>query len=133
MTIVTLYAGLLGILYLLLAANVIRIRRADRISLGDGGNALLERRIRAHGNFAEYAPIALVLIALAEAGGGATALIHGFGIALVLGRAMHAFALSSLTRRPAARVGGMILTLTVIGIAAATCVGIAVQAIAQTS
>lgn len=127
MTIVALYAGLLGLLYLPLAANVIRIRRADRISLGDGGNALLERRIRAHGNFAEYVPIALILIGLAEAGGGAIPLIHGLSIALVIGRAMHAFALSSLTLRLRARVGGMILTLTVIGIAAATCVGIAVQ------
>jgi uncharacterized membrane protein YecN with MAPEG domain len=133
MTIVTLYAGLLGLLYLPLAANVIRIRRADRISLGDGGNALLERRVRAHGNFAEYVPIALILIALAESGGGSALLIHGLGIALVLGRAMHAFALSSLTLRLKARVGGMVLTLTVIGIAAATCVGIAVQAMAQTS
>ncbi len=133
MTIVTLYAGLLGLLYLPLAANVIRIRRADRISLGDGGNSLLERRIRAHGNFAEYVPITLILIALAEAGGGAAALIHGLGIVFVIGRAMHAFALSSLTLRLKARVGGMILTLTVIGIAAATCISVAVQAIAQTS
>lgn len=129
MTIVPLYAGILGLLYLYLAANVIRIRRADSISLGDGGNALLERRIRAHGNFAEYAPIALVMIALAEAGGSPPLLIHGLGIALVIGRAMHALALSSLTLRPAARVGGMVLTLTVIGIAAATCIIIAAQAL----
>lgn len=129
MTIVTLYAGLLGLLYLPLAANVIRIRRADRISLGDGGNTLLERRIRAHGNFAEYVPIALILIALAEAGGSPPWLIHGLGIALVIGRAMHAFALSSLTLRLRARVGGMVLTLNVIGIAAATCIVIAIQAL----
>jgi len=132
MIIVTLYAGLLGLLYLPLAANVIRIRRADRISLGDGGNRLLERRIRAHGNFAEYVPIALILIALAEAGGGPAVLIHGLGITLVIGRAMHAFALSSLTPRLEARVGGMALTLTVIGTAAATCVGIALQALIDT-
>lgn len=129
MTIVALYAGLLGLLYLPLAANVIRIRRADSISLGDGGNALLERRIRAHGNFAEYVPVALILIALGEAGGGPSWLIHGFGIALVIGRAMHAVALTSLTPRSVARVGGMVLTLTVIGIAAATCLVIAIQAL----
>lgn len=129
MTIVALYAGLLGLLYLPLAANVIRIRRADSISLGDGGNTLLERRIRAHGNFAEYVPIALILIALAEAGGSPSWLIHGLGIALVIGRAMHAVALTSLTPRSLARVGGMIATLNVIGIAAATCIVIAVQAL----
>ncbi len=129
MTIVALYAGLLGLLYMLLAANVIRIRRADSVSLGDGGNPLLERRIRAHGNFAEYTPIALVLIALAEAGGGPSWLIHGLGIALVIGRVMHAVALTSLTPRSVARVGGMVATLNVIGIAAAACLVIAVHAL----
>lgn len=128
MTIVTLYAGLLGLLYLVLAANVIRIRRRDRISLGDGSNVLLERRIRAHGNFAEYVPIALILIAFAEAGGGPPWFIHILGIALVIGRTLHAFALSSLTLRLGARVGGMVLTLTAIGLAAATCLVIAVSA-----
>ena len=61
MTIVPLYAGLLGLLYLFLAANVIRTRRALSVGLGDGGHTILERRIRAHGNCGEYAPIALVL------------------------------------------------------------------------
>ncbi len=129
MTIVALYAGILGLLYLPLAANVIRIRRADSISLGDGGNALLERRIRAHGNFAEYVPIALILIALAEAGGSWPWLIHVLGIALVTGRALHAVALTSLAPRSMARVGGMVATLNVIGIAAATCIVLAVQAL----
>lgn len=129
MTIVALYAGLLGLLYLPLAANVIRIRRADSISLGDGGNALLERRIRAHGNFAEYAPIALILIALAETGGSPSWLIHVLGIALVIGRTLHAVALTTLTPRSVARVGGMVATLNVIGIAAATCIVIAVQSL----
>lgn len=127
MTITALYAGILGLLYLPLAANVIRIRRSDSISLGDGGNPLLERRIRAHGNFAEYAPIALILIALAEAGGSPYWLIHGLGIALVAGRAMHAVALTSLTPRSVARVGGMVATLNVIGIAAVVCIVIAAQ------
>lgn len=133
MTIVALYAGLLGLLYLPLAANVIRIRRADSISLGDGGNALLERRIRAHGNFAEYVPIALILIALAETGGGPPWLIHLLGIALVIGRALHAVALTSLTPRSVARVGGMVATLNVVGIAAATCLVLAVQALINSS
>lgn len=127
MTIVAFYAGILGLLYLPLAANVIRIRRTDSISLGDGGNPLLERRIRAHGNFAEYVPIALILIALAETGGSPSWLIHVLGIALITGRALHAVALTSLTPRSIARVGGMVTTLNVIGIAAVACIVIAAQ------
>ena len=120
------YAGLLGLVYIALSMNVIRTRRAAQVSLGSGGNDLLERRMRAHGNFAEYVPLALLLIALLEAGGQATWLIHALGIALLLGRLLHGYALSSLTRRPAARVGGMMLTLAVIGLAALTCLGQAV-------
>ena len=120
------YAGLLGLAYIALSMNVIRTRRAAQVSLGSGGNELLERRMRAHGNFAEYVPLALLLIAFLEAGGQAAWLIHALGIALLLGRLLHGYALSSLTRRPAARVGGMMLTLAVIGLAALTCLGQAV-------
>ena len=120
------YAGLLGLAYIELSMNVIRTRRAAQVSLGSGGNELLERRMRANGNFAEYVPLALLLIAFLEAGGQAAWLIHSLGIALLLGRLLHGYALSSLTRRPAARVGGMMLTLAVIGLAALTCLGQAV-------
>lgn len=116
------YAGLLGLLYLLLAANVIRTRRAAGVNLGSGGDELLERRIRAHGNFAEYAPMGLVLIGVLElAGASPPMVLHGLGIALVAGRVLHGWALSSLTKRPVARVGGMIMTLTVIASAAISC------------
>jgi uncharacterized protein len=117
----TLYAALLALFYLALAINVIRTRGSAGVSLGDGGDLLLQRRIRAHGNFAEYVPIALILMVLAEIAGTATVLIHGLGLALVVGRAMHAFAMSSLTIRPVARVGGMVLTFAVIASAAITC------------
>ena len=117
------YAGLLGLVYIALSMNVIRTRRAAQVSLGSGGDELLQRRMRAHGNFAEYVPLALLLIALVETGGQAAWLIHSLGVALLLGRLLHGYALSSLSRRPAARVGGMMLTLAVIGITALTCLG----------
>ena len=126
MMITAFFAGLLGLGYILLTANVIRTRRAASVNLGDGGNELLTRRIRAHGNFAEYVPIALILMAFAEIGGAPSFLIYLLGVALVLGRLMHGFALSTLTRRPAARVAGMILTLLAIGVAAVTCLIVAI-------
>lgn len=118
MTITPIYASLLGLLYLVLSANVIRTRRGRGVSLGDGGDQLLMRRIRGHGNFAEYVPIALILLAFLETGGAHVIVVHGLAAALLLGRLMHGFALSSTTLRPICRTGGMVLTLTVIGIAA---------------
>ncbi|MDJ0951408.1 MAG: MAPEG family protein [Alphaproteobacteria bacterium] len=126
-TVTPIYAGLLGLFYIVLASNVIRTRHTTGVNLGHGDEPLLERRIRAHGNFAEYAPIALLLIALAEAGGVADWAIHALGVALLLGRGMHGYALSSLTLRPIARTAGMAITLTVIGFAAAACLTVAIS------
>ncbi len=117
MAITAIYAALLGLLLLVLSINVIRIRRSDRISLGAGDNPLLERRIRAQGNFAEYVPIALILIAIVESTGGDGLLVHGLGTVLLVGRLAHAIALSSLTLRPMFRTVGMLATIAVIAAA----------------
>ena len=121
MPVTTLYAGLLGLFYVALAANVIRTRVALQVNLGDGGQEILQRRIRAHGNFAEYVPLALLLLAFLESGGRPDWVIHGLGGLLLAGRLAHAYALSSSSRRPAARVGGMVATLSVIASAALGC------------
>ncbi len=47
------YAAILAIYYAVLSAWVVLGRATFRIHHGDGGNAELNRRIRAHGNFAE--------------------------------------------------------------------------------
>jgi uncharacterized membrane protein YecN with MAPEG domain len=117
MTITAIYAAILGLLLLVLSINVIRIRRSDRISLGAGDNPLMERRMRAQGNFTEYVPLALILIAFIESAGAAPGLVHGIGLALVVGRAAHAMALTNLTPRPLLRSGGMILTFAVLMVA----------------
>jgi uncharacterized membrane protein YecN with MAPEG domain len=118
MTATPIYAGLLGLLFLALSLNVIRTRRDKKISLGDGGDALLQRRMRAQGNFAEYVPIALILIALLEWSGVYPPVIHLLGLALLIARLMHGYALSSLTLRPVFRTGGVLITVIVIGLAA---------------
>ena len=67
MPITALYAGLLAPLFLLLSVRVIRQRRGAKVAVrGDGGDAMLLRRMRVHANFAEYVPLALLLMALAE-------------------------------------------------------------------
>lgn len=65
--------------------------RRDRIKIfsGDGGDEVLNRRIRAHGNFLEYVPLGLLLIALVEASGAAAPLVHALGASFLLFRLMH--------------------------------------------
>lgn len=106
-----LYAGILALLYVLLAAVVIRGRRQLAISLGSGSNTRFERTIRGHGNFAEYVPLALLLMALAEINGNPPAVIHTLGAVLLAGRLLHAWCFVFTARNLNARVLGMVLTL----------------------
>jgi uncharacterized protein len=100
-----------------LTALVILRRAQTGIDLLDGGDQKLLRRIRAHGNFSETAPMALLLMALLEISGLASAWLIAFGITLLLGRILHAQSL--LTNNAAwSRRGGMVLTLAVISIEA---------------
>ncbi|PKP93851.1 MAG: GST-like protein [Alphaproteobacteria bacterium HGW-Alphaproteobacteria-16] len=55
-----------ALINLWLAFRVGQVRRAEKISIGDGGSTRLTARMRAHLNFAEFAPVVLILIALIE-------------------------------------------------------------------
>ena len=50
--------------------------------------------MRVHANFAEYAPFALLLMALAESLAPPHHLMHLVGLTLVAGRLLHAYGLS---------------------------------------
>jgi uncharacterized membrane protein YecN with MAPEG domain len=109
-----LYAGLLGLLYLGLSLRVVRYRQRHEVGLGDGGHADLSRSIRVHGNFAEYVPLLLVLMALIESNGGAAWGLHAIGALLFLVRAAHAYGLASSGGASAGRAvgaGGTLLLL----------------------
>mgnify|MGYP003141491334 FL=1 len=89
--ITALYAALSGFLIIALAANVVRLRLAKRVSLGDGGHKDVSRAIRAHGNTIEYLPLALILMALLEINGGGSTALHSYGILLVGGRVVYSY------------------------------------------
>ncbi|WP_226549935.1 MAPEG family protein [Celeribacter naphthalenivorans] len=91
LTLTALYAGLAGLMYLYMSIYVIKQRLNIGQGLGDGGDDTLTRRIRAHGNFNEYAPLTLVLIAGFEAQGAPALLVHLAGIALIVSRGLHAY------------------------------------------
>jgi uncharacterized membrane protein YecN with MAPEG domain len=112
------YAGLLGVLILVLAFRVVAVRRSTSIGLGDGGNALLLTRIRIHGNAAEYVPLALLLMLMLEINGASAGFLHFLGLALVIGRVAHAQGLTTSNGVSPGRLVGNVLTWSVILIAA---------------
>jgi len=111
------YAAFLAFLYLYLAYAVIRLRFREHISLGDGGNAAFLRTIRAHGNFAEYVPLALLLMMMAELAGAGAGILHLIGALLFAGRIAHGWCFLFTARNLNARVAGMAMTLIAIGVA----------------
>jgi uncharacterized membrane protein YecN with MAPEG domain len=117
-TITAFYAALLSLLFIVLSRNVIVQRRRQRVALGAEGNPELLRRVRAQDNFAEYAPLAVILMAFAEIQGLMPVLVHALGSSLLAGRLLHAFGLSRSPEDFRFRVAGMSLTFAVVGVAA---------------
>jgi hypothetical protein len=108
--IVSLYAGINGLIALALAVRVVRQRSKTGTSLGSGGHAALEQAIRVHGNFIEYVPLVLILLALLELDGTPALRLHVLGAALTLGRILHAWGLSSKPGLSFGRSAGIALT-----------------------
>lgn len=104
------YAGLLALLYVVLSMRVVQMRGKGMPSLGDGGNVDLQRRIRGHGNFAEYVPLLLLMLALLENGGLPAAWLHVLGATLLVARLLHGYALSFTAGFKFGRFWGTVLT-----------------------
>lgn len=104
------YGGLLGILAIVLAVLVINQRRISHIGIGDGGNKALALAGRAFGNFAEYAPLALLLFVLLEVCGGPRLAVHLCAGGFVLGRVAHAYGISRSSGESPGRAVGVTLT-----------------------
>jgi len=113
------YAALLGLLFIILSLRVISARRRSGVAIGVGPEGSLERPARVHANFAEYAPLALLLILLGELAGFAGWIVHLLAAAFTVGRAVHAYGVSQAKEDFRLRVSGMALTFTPIG--AASC------------
>jgi len=117
-----LFAGLHGLLLLALSAQVSRVRYRLKAGLGDGTNNVLARWIRVQGNFVEYVPMALLLLALLEISGAPSAWILAGGSALLVGRLLHAWGLSRHAGTSTGRFIGTALTWGVLGAAAVAAV-----------
>lgn len=115
------FAALFGLIYAGLSAWVVAGRVSGNVLAGDGGQGALQKRIRSHGNFSEYVPLTLGLIALLEAGRTQHWLVVSLLTVLLVARLLHPvgmFAPVNSPRQFACRGGGMIATLLVMAVAA---------------
>ena len=103
-------ASILTIIFVKLSFAVIGLRRKNKVGLGSGGHEDLERAIRAQGNFAEYVPFGIILIACLELNGAPWWLVAIPGIALFIGRFIHAIGINTPPPDFSKRVLGMKFT-----------------------
>jgi uncharacterized membrane protein YecN with MAPEG domain len=108
LTVTSLLAGIFALMMVPLSLQVSMRRFKLQAAAGDGGDETLRRRIRAHGNFIEYAPMALVVVGLVEYNGAPPAWVGGLAAAFVASRVLHALGMLYMTG-PALRAAGMIV------------------------
>lgn len=92
-------------------------RTSQKVSVGDGGNELVIRRMRAHANFIESTPIVLILIAALEITGGTSNGLWFVGIAYIFGRLAHPLGMDGGALAKGRMVGTLITMLTLVGLA----------------
>ena len=109
-------AGATAILHVWLSLQVSRLRRPLKIGVGDGGNEVLMRRMRAHGNFAENVPIFLVLLGFLELATGGDLWLWGAAILFVLAEILHVFGMDRTGANPMRVIGISVSWLVLLGL-----------------
>jgi uncharacterized membrane protein YecN with MAPEG domain len=120
MFVTPLYASLLVLWFVVLSARVVNLRRRG-ILFGDNGEVAVTRVVRAQANFAEYVPLALLLMGFLEVSRFSIYLLHALGLTLLIARLVHGSALSFGWQMRSGRVAGAGLTFIVLLIEALLC------------
>ena len=113
--ITALYASLLTLWLVLLSFRVIALRGSPVfgfLNIDTSDDDMLQRAIRAHGNLTEYAPMMVILLYLLETSGTGAIILHGLGLAFLIGRLMHGICFGFMKSSVPLRIGGTALTLT---------------------
>lgn len=107
--ITALYGALNAMFNVFLAGQVVRMRGKHQVSLGHGEHPEMLVAIRAHSNNAEYVPLSIVLLLVAEICGGSPLVLHIIGGGLLLARVAHWIGLPRKAPN-AFRASGIVLT-----------------------
>ncbi|MGB3313859.1 MAG: MAPEG family protein [Albidovulum sp.] len=103
-----LYAAVLALMMIALQILAIAARAKHEVLFGDAGEMRMILPIRRHGNFVEHVPMALIVMALAEAQGLSGAWLHAVGLLLVVSRALHPFGLAETKKVLPIRIAGIV-------------------------
>jgi uncharacterized membrane protein YecN with MAPEG domain len=118
--IVLLYAGILGLLLVVLSFNMMKnwVRAAGRGMPNDPDLCRAEALVA---SFTDYVPLTLFLIGCIEASGAPDAVLHALGACLVAARLMHAFGSNHSRMADTLRFLGAQLTYLVLTVASFSC------------
>jgi uncharacterized protein len=107
-------AGLAALINLWLAIRCGQARGAEKVSIGDGGNEAVIRRMRAHANFIEYTPIVVILIAVVEMAQGTSMWLWVVMSIYMLARVAHGLGMDGL--KGGREAGTLVTMLTMVGL-----------------
>lgn len=110
-------AAAAAIIQVWLMMRIGKTRMAEKVLHGDGGNALLMQRMRAHLNFIENTPLALILIGLVEMTGKGGQWLAIGGAVFMLGRVLHVIGMDRTNANAFRMIGTMTAMLTHLGLA----------------
>ena len=87
--ITALTAAICAIMLLITAIDTVRNRMRAKAAFGDGSDAQLISASRSHGNLAEHAPLAIIMIGLLEQSGAHHWTLTGIAVLFLFARMMH--------------------------------------------
>lgn len=111
-------AGAAALINIWLMIRVGQVRTSEKVSVGDGGNDKVIRRMRAHANFGESLPIALILIAAIELATGSATWLWVVGGVYMLGRIAHGVGMDGGNLGKGRMVGTILTLLITLGLGA---------------
>lgn len=110
-------AAAAAIINIWIMIRVSSVRMSEKVIHGDGGNPALIRRMRAHANFIENVPLALILIGAIEMTGKGGTWLAVVGAVFMLARVAHVIGMDKDSASQL-RSGGIVVTmLTHLGLA----------------
>lgn len=100
-----------------LSIRIGELRHRLNIMLGDGGNELMQRRMRAHSNFNENAPIVLILLGAIEFARLGNPWLAYVAAIFTIGRVLHGFGMDGGRMEVGRGIGTIVTLLTQLGLA----------------
>jgi uncharacterized membrane protein YecN with MAPEG domain len=102
-----------------------KVRAAEKIGIGDGGNEMLIRRMRAQANFVEQTPLSVILVGLIELAGKGGQWLAPAAAVFILGRIAHGFGMDGNFKagRPIGMLTAMLFQLLLIVVGVLTVLG----------